>query len=67
MALYSYKSQSSSKCAKNISDTLNCTQLLLGIQLVKHDSTIVNSAVVSRAFHSSTTVALFAILLYINN
>ena len=66
IALYSYNSQGMSKCAKNISDTLNCPQLVLGIQWVKH-STIVNSSVVSLLFHSSTTVVPFAILLHVNN
>ena len=49
IALYCYKSQGMSKCAKNISDTLNSTLLVLRIQLVKH-STIVDSAVVFLAF-----------------
>ena len=43
VALYSYKSQMTSKRVKNVSDTLNCALLVLGIHLVKH-STIVNSA-----------------------
>ena len=64
IALYCYKSQGMSKCAKNISDTLNSTLLVLRIQLVKH-STIVDSAVVSLAFsllcfcHSVCYFALF--------
>ena len=55
-----------SKSAKNISDTLNSTLLVIHIQLVKH-STIIDSAVVSLAFHSFASVAPFAILLSFNN
>ena len=32
VALYSYNSQKTSKCAKNISDKFSCAQLVLGIQ-----------------------------------
>ena len=66
ITLYCYKSQGMSKCAKNISDTLNSTLLVIHIQLVKH-STIIDSAVVSLAFHSFASVAPFAILLSFNN
>ena len=67
IALYSYNSQGMSKCAKNISDTLNCPQLVLGIQWVKH-SIIVNSSVVSLAFSLlHYCCAICYILLHVNN
>ena len=67
MALYSYTSQRMSKHAENISETLNCAQLILGIQLLKR-STMVNSAVVSLAFSLLCySVAPFAILLHFNH